>query len=85
MFVCNLKLDKKLIFKIGFILLFIIVLIIAGFSFYKIFYSERINDDIPIPNVSNISSNNYTNILKSVHDNLDEHIRSKNSFYRICL
>lgn len=80
MFVCNLKLDKKLIFKIGFILLFIIVLIIAGLSFYKIFYAERVKDDIPVPNVSNISANNYTNVLKSVHDNLDEHIGQKIHF-----
>lgn len=80
MFVCNLKLDHKFIFKIGFIFLFVIVLILAGFSFYKVFYAERVNDTLPVPDVSNISADNYTNILKSVHDNLDEHIGQKIHF-----
>lgn len=80
MFVCNFKLDHKFIFKIGFIVLFIIVLILAIFSFYKVFYSEHIKDNIPVPEVSNITSNNYTNVLKSVHDNLDEHIGQKIHF-----
>lgn len=80
MFVCNFKLDHKLVFKIGFVLLFIIVLVIAGFSIYKIFHSERVNDKIPVPNVSNVTSENYTNVLKTVHDNLDEYIGQKIHF-----
>lgn len=80
MFICNVKLDHKFVFKIGFVCLFIIVLILAGFSIYKVFYTERVNDTIPTPDVSNITANNYTNILKSVHDNLEEHIGQKIHF-----
>lgn len=80
MFVCNIKLDHKFIFKIGFIFLFVFVLMIAGFSIYKIFYVEHVKDTIPTPEVSNISANNYTNVLKSVHDHLDEHVGQKIHF-----
>lgn len=85
MFVFNFKLDHKLVFKICFILLFIIVLVITGISVYKVFYSEKVQDELPIPNVANISSDNYTNILKAVHENLDEYVRSKNKLHRIRL
>lgn len=80
MFVCNFKLDHKFIFKLGFVLLFLIVLIIAGLSFYKIFYAEHVTDEIPVPDISNITASNYTNILKSVHDNLNEYIGQKIHF-----
>lgn len=80
MFVCNLKLDHKFFFKIGFILLFIIVLIIAGISIYKVFNYSKANDKLPIPNIANLTSDNYTNVLKSVHDNLDEYVGQKISF-----
>ena len=71
MFVCNFKLNRKFVFKLIFIFLFIIVIFIAGLAYYKIFEINKVNDEIPIPNVSNITSDNYTNILKTVHDNLE--------------
>lgn len=80
MFVCNLKFTPKLIFKILFVLIFICVIFLAGISIYKVFHYDGINDSIPIPKVSNITSDNYTNILKTVHDNLDEYIGQKISF-----
>lgn len=80
MFVCNLKLTHKLVFKILFVFIFICVLFVAGISIYKVFNYEGINDSIPSPKISNISSDNYTNILKSVHDNIDEYIGQKISF-----
>lgn len=80
MFVCNLKLTHKLIFKILFVFIFICVLFVASISIYKVFNYEGINDSIPTPKISNITSDNYTNILKTVHDNLDEYIGQKISF-----
>lgn len=80
MFVCNLKITHKLIFKILFILIFICTLFIAGISIYKVFHYESVNDTIPTPKVTNISNDNYTNILKSVHDNIDEYIGQKITF-----
>lgn len=80
MFVCNLKLTHKLIFKIFFVFIFICVLFVAGISIYKVFNYKSVNDSIPSPKIANISSDNYTNILKSVHDNIDEYIGQKISF-----
>lgn len=80
MFVCNLKLDHKFIFKLGFVIIFIIVLIIAAFSIYKVFNNSKINDNIPMNNIANLNSNNYTNVLRTVHDNLDEYVGQKINF-----
>lgn len=80
MFVCNLKLTHKLVFKILFVFIFICVLFVAGISIYKVFNYEGVNDSIPSPKIVNISSDNYTNILKTVHDNIDEYIGQKISF-----
>lgn len=80
MFIYNFKLDHKLILKIAIILMFVAVIFIVGISVFKMFNNQKVNDDIPIPEVSNITSENYTNILKSVHDNLDEHIGQKIHF-----
>jgi uncharacterized membrane protein YcgQ (UPF0703/DUF1980 family) len=74
MFVCNIKVNRKLIFKICFFILFIIVILLAGFSFYKIFTYKSTSGCELNNNVVNLSSTNYTNVLKNVHDNLDEHI-----------
>lgn len=80
MFVCNFKLNKKAIFKIVFVLFIIIVLIISGISFYRIFFASRTTDELAPPSIANISSQNYTNILKSVHDDLDTYLGQKISF-----
>lgn len=83
MFVCNFKLNKNIISKIFLITICLIVLILLILSVYKIFYNGsilKINDELPNSNVINIDSNNYTNVLKSVHDNLDTYINKQISF-----
>lgn len=80
MFVCNLKVNKKSLFKIFFILCLIIILAITGVSFYRIFYCNRTTDELTPPTVANISTQNYTNILRSVHDNIDQYVGQKISF-----
>lgn len=80
MFVCNLKLSHKLVFKILFVFLFIGAIFVAGVSIYKVFNYEGVCDNVPTPKIADISSNNYTNILKTVHENLDEYVGQKISF-----
>ncbi len=80
MFVCNLKLGPKLVSKILFVFIFICVIFIAGISIYKVFNYESIDDEIPTPDIANITVDNYTNVLKCVHENLDEYIGQKISF-----
>ena len=78
MFICNIKLNGSKIFKVFFIILFLIAFILLCFSLYKIFdNSKNSKYELNLPEVSNISSQNYTNVLKEVHDNLDNYIRSK--------
>lgn len=60
--------------------------VLFGISVYKIFiknvFSENItvDDSITPPNIANISDNNYTNILKEVHDDLNSYIGQTISF-----
>lgn len=75
MFVCNVKLNSKNIVKIVFIIMAIIITIFFIISIYKILSeSFRVRDEMPAPEVSVIEANNYTNVLKSVYENLDDYI-----------
>jgi uncharacterized membrane protein YcgQ (UPF0703/DUF1980 family) len=80
MFIYNIKLDHKFIFKISFVIIFFIVIALAVFSIYKIFNYKNSSGCELNTGVTNISSSNYTNVLKNVHDNLDEHIGQKIHF-----
>lgn len=80
MFVWNFKFTHKLIFKVLFIIIFIVVIALSGLSVYNIFHYQKTNDTIDAPSVANISADNYTDILKSVHDNLDEYVGQKIHF-----
>ena len=74
MFVWNFKLSPKLIFKIIFICVFICVIVITAFSLYNIFHYDTSNGCEKNSDIVNITSDSYTNILQSVHNNLDEYI-----------
>ncbi len=78
MFVCNVKVDSKKIFKLIMALMFIVILIIIGFSVYRTFIDNP--DTTNADDIYTIDSNNYTNILKAVHDNLDNYIGQKIHF-----
>lgn len=81
MFVCNLKVNKKLIVKIGFVFLFLLAIILTFFAIYQVFSpSQKVNDSIPNSGVISIDSNNYTNILKTVHEDLSSYLGKQISF-----
>lgn len=79
MFICNMKVNSKLVFKIFFIILFILILLMCLIGILKIFNNSdtRVNDDIDTSKVNAISSSNYTNVLKNVHQNLDNYVGMK--------
>lgn len=82
MFVYNLKVDSGKIIKVVFIIAIIIAIIFFVISTYKIFKKGNemnVNDNI-INDIYNITANNYTNILKAVHDNLDNYVGQKIHF-----
>jgi len=81
MFVCNVKLNSKNIVKISLILISIIVVIFFLLSLYKILSSSfNVNDEVPEPDVAYLTAQEYTNVLKSVYENIDTYVGQKINF-----
>ena len=81
MFVYNVKLNSKNIVKISLIVISIIVVIFFLLSLYKIFSSTfNVDDNVPEPDVAYLTAQDYTNVLKSVYENLDTYVGQKISF-----
>ena len=83
MFVFNLKVNGSRIFKYFFIGVIIFLILILGIVIYKVFSgannSAKSESCLP-KGVSKISSNNYTNILKAVHENIDSYVGKQINF-----
>ena len=79
MFVYNIKVNSNKIFKLIFVLILLISLAITGIAIYKTFIKNG-GITVKSDDVYTITSNNYTNVLKAVHDNLDNYIGQKISF-----
>lgn len=89
MFIYNLKLNKKFWGKFLIILFSIICFILLAISICKIL-SEIKNENknetiknnysIPSPDIAKITPENYCNILKEVHEDLDTYVGQKISF-----
>lgn len=83
MFIFNVKINGSKLFKSFFIGIIIFLIFILCFVIYRVFsgadnstkYSSCFPNDI-----SKISSKNYTNILKTVHEDIDNYIGKKISF-----
>ena len=81
MFIYNFKLNVKSIVKVVFIIITIIITIFFLISTYKIISeSFKVKDKMDTPDIAYIEPNNYTNILKSVYENLDTYIGQKICF-----
>lgn len=76
----NIKLSK--LFKIFFIIVAIIMVIFFGISVYQI-YTKTVSVSTNGENNSDIveiTANNYTNVLKAVHEDIDEYVGKKVHF-----
>ena len=81
MFVCNVKFSSKSIVKFSLIVISIIVVIFFIISLYKILNSNfKVNDEAGEPDVAYLSTEEYTNVLKSVYENLDTYVGQKICF-----
>ncbi len=87
MFVFNFKINGKKCFKIFFVIAIIFTVGLFAYSSYKIFStikkeSEtfRVEDSIPTTEYPEIDSKNYSNVLREVHDNIDDYVGQKMSF-----
>lgn len=76
MFVYNVKVNGSKIFKVFFTCVVILIIFITCIAIYRIFSGANTNSISCLPKgkIYNIEPKNYTNILKSVHDNIDNYI-----------
>ena len=81
MFVCNVKVNGNKLFKLFFLVVAIIIFVLFAIAVYKVFCGNTtVNDEIPIPEIANLSAQNYTNVLKTVHENPNQYIGQKIHF-----
>ena len=84
MFVFNVKVNGSKIFKYFFIGVIIFLVIVLGIVVYKVFNgannSTKYESCLPKNGISQIAPNNYTNVLKTVHENIDSYIGKKICF-----
>lgn len=87
MIIYNVKLNKKLIFKSILIIMLIICISLGIVGVYNICKNinqnkefNLIDDSIPASEYATITKDNYTNILKQVHNNIDTYVGQKISF-----
>ena len=82
MFIYNLKVSGSFLFKIFFIIVTIIILVVFSISCYKIFNLAKSNTNISdnSSNVIEITTSTYTNILKDSHENIDKYVGKSYKF-----
>lgn len=80
MFVYNLKFDKQKIKKYLIISAFVLVALLIIFVCYKTIsntYVFKVDDELSAGDINEITSLNYTNVLKTVHDDIDTYVGQK--------
>ena len=84
MFICNYKVNGSKIFKYfftGIVLLIIAILIFVSIKLFVGAKNEKnVSSCVPQSNISVISTKNYTNVLKTVHENIDTYVGIKINF-----
>lgn len=82
MFVYNLKINKNVIFRFIVIVIVIVALFILGFALFNLYCKSKVpvNNCSPSSSIANIKSNQYTNILKQVYDDVDTYVGQSINF-----
>lgn len=85
MFVYNVKINGSKTFKYFFAVIVLLVIIIVGIVSFKVFNgashaSLGPSSCLPQNKVTTLTTSNYTNVLKAVHENIDNYIGIKISF-----
>ena len=82
MFIYNLKIDGNKLGKIFLGILLGIIIIITDMVAYRILVNNffKTNDDTNSVKVQELTVSNYTNVLKTVHDNIDDYVGMRVSF-----
>ena len=82
MFVYNISLNKTTMVKVFFVIVAILLVLLFCNLTYKIFMKsidtrEMVNDAVPNPDTIELTSQNYTNFLKTIHDNKENYFGKK--------
>ena len=83
MFIYNIKINGTKIYKYFLIGVIIFVCILVGIVVFNLFNNaknENVSSYVDSTSIRTIETKNYTNILKAVHDNVDDYIGTKFSF-----
>ena len=83
MFICNVKVNKNSLFKIIIGICSIICISLMAVAIYKIYNITQASEQdecLQKDDVAVIDDNNYTNILKMVHEDLDTYIGQEISY-----
>ncbi len=87
MFVCNIKINKKTLLKCIIVIFAIICISLLCVSVFKILKEIKndeanvfVDDKILSNDIAVLTPENYTNILKTVHNDIDTYIGQKISF-----
>lgn len=84
MFIYNIKINGSKTFKYFFIGVVLLVVVIVGIVSFRVFHgasnSFEKSSCLPQNRVSKLSASNYTNVLKAVHENIDDYVGAQFSF-----
>ncbi len=81
MFIYNFKINGKALVKVLFVIIAIAITIYFCVSAYKIYNNSfKVKDEIEEQDVMYLTSENYTNVLKAVHDDIDSYVGKKICF-----
>ena len=81
MFVYNLKINGSKVFKTFFIVVILLIICIMGIVLFRIFNgANKASTCMPNSYIYEISAKNYTNVLKTVHENIDNYVGMKIKF-----
>lgn len=78
MFIYNVKINGSKLFKYFFLSIVLLVIVIVGIVSFKVFYGASNSSSnfscLPQNKVTKLSVTNYTNVLKTVHENIDDYV-----------
>lgn len=81
MFIYNFKINGTKLFKYFFTGIILLIIVILCIVCIKIFSKANSTSNCTSSNnISKLTANNYTNVLKTVHDNIDDYVGSKINF-----
>lgn len=81
MLIYNLKVNGSKLYKLILFIIISFVIILCGIVSYKVYKSTvKVNDEISSPEIVELTTKNYSTILKVVHEDIDAYIGKRFKF-----